>query len=98
MPSNIPLGGGQVSLDAVRRWDQIEVSVLDSRVAIPAEDIPHLFERFYRVENSRSRETGGAGLGLAISQEIVRRHDGEIEAQSQPGNTIFSVRLPVRNP
>ncbi len=91
--------GGQINLEVVRRWDQIEVKVTNFGMVIPPEDIPHLFERFYRVESSRSRETGGAGLGLAISQEIVRRHGGTIEVQSDADRgTLFCVRLPGQHP
>ena len=88
--------GGQVNLEALHRGEQIEVVIADSGEAIPAEHIPHIFERFYRVESSRSRDSGGAGIGLAISQEIIHRHGGVIEVQSEPGSgTVFTIRLPV---
>lgn len=60
---------------------------------------PHLFDRFYRAEADRSRETGGAGLGLAIAYEIARRHGGRIDVQSRPGEgTTFTVFLPLYQP
>jgi signal transduction histidine kinase len=88
--------GGLVSLEVTRNCDQTEIAVADSGEAIPPEHLPHIFERFYRVESSRSRDSGGAGLGLAISQEIVHRHGGTIEVQSESGSsTTFTVRLPA---
>jgi signal transduction histidine kinase len=56
-------------------------------------DLPHLFERFYRVEKSRSEYTGGGGLGLAIAKNIVELHDGEIKVESSAGKTTFIVSL-----
>ena len=61
------------------------MEIIDSGSGIPAEDLPHIFERFYRGEKSRSRSSGGAGLGLAIARGIVEAHGGEIGASSQPG-------------
>jgi signal transduction histidine kinase len=70
--------------------------VADTGFGIPAEDLPHLFERFYRVEKSRSRDKGGSGLGLAISRAIVSAHSGSLEATSAPGQgATFTVRLPA---
>lgn len=75
------------------------ITVTDTGPGIPPEEIPHLFDRFYRVEADRSRETGGAGLGLAIACEIARRHAGNIDVQSQSGHgTTFTVRLPAQPP
>ncbi len=89
--------GGQVSLYVVRDGNQIQVAVADTGDPIPPEHLPYLFERFYRVETSRSHDSGGAGLGLAISREIVRLHGGTIEVHSEPGSeTIFTVRLPMQ--
>jgi len=73
------------------------VAISDTGPGIPPEHLPHLFERFYRVEESRSRPSGGAGLGLAIAHEIARWHGGIIEAQSEPGHgATFTVHLPLQ--
>ncbi|MGO4730606.1 sensor histidine kinase [Paenibacillus sp. 2KB_22] len=62
---------------------------------IPAQDLPHLFDRFYRVDKSRSRETGGTGLGLAIAKSMIELHRGSIAAYSENGRTDFVTRFPV---
>jgi two-component system, OmpR family, heavy metal sensor histidine kinase CusS len=83
---------GRVVLEAATRQQAVVVSVSDNGIGISRDHLPHLFERFYRVEKSRSRSMGGTGLGLAIAQEIVHRHDGTISVDSQPGcGTTFSV-------
>jgi len=95
--THTPAGGKiAVTAGASGRW--VEVSVQDTGDGITAEDLPHVFERFYRADKSRSRATGGAGLGLAIARQLVEAHGGEIGAQSDgvPGRgTRFSFRLPV---
>ena len=69
--------------------------VTDTGVGIPPEDLPHIFERFYRVDKSRSRIQGKTGLGLAICKAIVEAHSGSIGVSSQPGTgSTFEVRLP----
>ncbi len=88
--------GGQVSVSANRTWQEITVSVNDTGPGIPAEHLPHLFERFYRVDGARARDTGGFGLGLAISRSIVQAHGGSIAVDSQPERgTTFTVTLPA---
>ncbi len=77
--------GGQVTLEAQRSASTVEVTVQDSGEGIRPEDIPHIFERFYRGEKSRSRATGGAGLGLAIAQGIIRAHGGDIRVENNSG-------------
>jgi len=68
----------------------------DTGAGISAEDLPHVFERFYRADKSRSRATGGAGRGLAIAKQLVKAHGGQIEVQSQVGQgTRFTFTLPV---
>ncbi|KOY15550.1 sensor histidine kinase [Paenibacillus xylanivorans] len=62
---------------------------------IPAQDLPHLFDRFYRVDKSRSRDTGGTGLGLAIAKSMIELHQGSIAAYSEQGRTDFVTRFPV---
>ncbi|TDF94824.1 sensor histidine kinase [Paenibacillus piri] len=74
------------------------VSVIDTGIGIPAEELPHLFDRFYRVEEARSRHTGGTGLGLSIAHHFVRAHGGFIRVVSEPDQgTRFTVYLPLGN-
>ncbi|HEX6271038.1 MAG TPA: HAMP domain-containing sensor histidine kinase [Anaerolineales bacterium] len=87
--------GGRVSVWARRTGSVVEVTVSDTGEGIRAEDIPHIFERFYRSEKSRSRQTGGAGLGLAIARGIIRAHGGEIRVESEIGKgTQFTFHIP----
>ncbi|HLF27291.1 MAG TPA: HAMP domain-containing sensor histidine kinase [Anaerolineae bacterium] len=87
--------GGQVMIDAQRRDGTLRVTVSDSGEGIPAEDLPHVFERFYRGEKSRARAGGGAGLGLAIAKGIVEAHGGTIEVASNVGSgSAFTFTLP----
>ena len=75
--------------------DHIFLTVKDHGIGIPKEDIPHIFDRFYRVDKARNRETGGAGLGLAIAKRIVDSHRGNIDVVSKEGEgTSFTVTLP----
>lgn len=75
--------------------EQAELTVADNGAGISAEHLPHLFERFYRSESSRTRKNGGAGLGLAITKSIVDAHMGTIEVESKPGEgTTFRILLP----
>jgi signal transduction histidine kinase len=86
---------GSVNVHARRTTSGVEVSVYDTGEGIRAEDLPHVFESFYRGEKSRSRSTGGAGLGLAISRGIVQAHGGEIKVQSEAGHgSQFTFTLP----
>jgi heavy metal sensor kinase len=72
------------------------VEVRDTGLGISPEDLPHIFERFYRAAKDRSRKTGGAGLGLSIARWITQRHGGEVLVESAPGTgSVFRVRLPV---
>jgi signal transduction histidine kinase len=87
--------GGTVRIQAAAVAGGIRVEIQDSGEGIDAQDLPHIFERFYRGEKSRSRATGGAGLGLAISKGIVEAHGGHIGAESTPGQgTRFFFTLP----
>jgi len=89
--------GGNIIMAARNVEKGVEISVTDNGSGIPKEDLPRLFERFYRVDKARSREKGGTGLGLAIAQEIVRFHSGTIRAESQLGvGTRMTVYLPAR--
>ncbi|MFH1634241.1 MAG: ATP-binding protein, partial [Chloroflexota bacterium] len=87
--------GGEITLRASQEPAGVRIVIHNSGEGIPSEYLPHLFERFYRVEEHRSSETGGSGLGLAIAREIVRLHGGKISVQSEPGQgTTFTVILP----
>ena len=87
--------GGEVALSLHRQTGWVQVAVADTGIGIPAEDLPHLFERFYRVEKARSREKGGTGLGLSIAQWIAQAHGGRIEVESEVGKgSTFTVWLP----
>jgi heavy metal sensor kinase len=88
--------GGIVSVSLVRKGETAVVAVRDSGIGIPKEHIPHIFERFYRVDKARSQAEGGAGLGLSICQHIAQVHGGMIEIESQVGQgSTFSVFLPL---
>ena len=90
---------GTVSLSFRREGQMAVVAITDTGVGIPAEDIPFIFERFYRVDKSRSHAEGGSGLGLAICRHIAETHGGKIEVESQVGaGSTFSVWLPLQSP
>lgn len=87
--------GGSVSLLAAAQADVVTLSVVDTGEGIAPADLPHVFERFYRGDKSRSRAGGGAGLGLAIARGLVEAHGGSIAVASTPGGgTTFTVTLP----
>ena len=89
--------GGEIVLTAQPAGNKIVVSIRDSGEGILPEDIPHVFERFYRGDKSRSRVSGGAGLGLAIAKGVVEAHHGEIAIQSERlKGTTFTITLPKR--
>ncbi len=86
--------GKSVEISAARLGNKVEVRVKDTGDGISADDLPHLFESFYRGEKSRNRATGGAGLGLAIARGIILAHNGEIWAESEPGKgTAFIFQI-----
>ena len=86
--------GGTVTLSAESRGDTVLVSLSNSGEGIPAQDLPHVFERFYRVEKSRDRALGGAGIGLAIVKQLVEGWGGRVGAESGAGRTRFWFSLP----
>ena len=91
--------GGRVRMTAGRDGDKVWCAVRDNGVGIPKKDLERVFERFYRVDKARSRESGGTGLGLSIAYEIVQRHDGEIGIKSGRNNgTVITVTLPIGGP
>ncbi len=88
--------GGTVTVTAAAAADSVLVTVGNAGAEIPAADLPHVFERFYRVDKSRDRARGGAGIGLAIVKQLVEQAGGRVGAESGPGATRFWFRLPVR--
>jgi two-component system, OmpR family, sensor histidine kinase BaeS len=88
--------GGRLRVTVRRDGDLARVDLEDSAPGVPPEALAHLFERFYRVEGSRARVNGGAGLGLAIARSIVEAHDGRIAAQASPlGGLAIAITLPA---
>ena len=88
--------GGSVTVSVLKREDDVLLTVRDTGIGIPAEDLPHIFERFYRVDKARSREAGGTGLGLSIVKDMVRILGGSVEVSSEPGRgTEFRILLPL---
>jgi heavy metal sensor kinase len=88
--------GGRIEISATANQREAVLSVADTGCGIPEEDLPHIFERFYRVDKARSRSSGGSGLGLAICQSIVEAHSGTIDCTSKlDEGTTFVVRLPL---
>ncbi|ALL65886.1 Phosphate regulon sensor protein PhoR [Paraburkholderia caribensis MBA4] len=88
--------GGSIGVSWHAQGGQATFAVVDSGLGIPAADIPRLTERFYRVDRSRSRDTGGTGLGLAIVKHVLQRHDAQLEVKSEEGRgSTFTVRFPV---
>ena len=86
----------RVSLDADQEYFYIRIS--DNGIGIPEDSLPHIFDRFYRVDKARSRETGGTGLGLFITRSIILLHYGVIKAESTNGEgTTFTIRIPLRH-
>jgi signal transduction histidine kinase len=87
---------GIITVTAREQNNRVSISVSDTGEGIPPEDLPMIFERFYRVDKSRARKTGGSGLGLTITKRLVEAHSGTIEVKSQPGKgSTFTFTLPV---
>lgn len=87
---------GEIRVELSRQGEEVELRVSDSGPGIAAEELPHLFERFYRGDRARSRSAGGSGLGLAIARQWVEAHGGRIWAENrETGGARFVVRLPV---
>ena len=86
---------GRIELRAATRGASVHITVTDTGEGIPAEHLPHVFDRFYKVSSAMADRAGGSGLGLSISKAITERHGGAISVTSRPGETMFEVRLPL---
>jgi signal transduction histidine kinase len=88
--------GGRIDVRVEKRDGEAILEVADNGIGISSDALPCLFERFYRVDKARSRELGGAGLGLSIVKSICAAHNGRVEARSKEGEgTLFTVALPI---
>ncbi|MCS1351602.1 two-component system histidine kinase PnpS [Mechercharimyces sp. CAU 1602] len=88
--------GGQITVEVIQIADEWRLEVKDTGIGIPEEDLSRIFERFYRVDKARSRESGGTGLGLAIVKHLVEAHEGKLEVKSSVGEgTTFSATFPL---
>lgn len=88
--------GGEITVELHRESAAAQIEIIDTGIGVSATDLPHLFERFYQADPSRSSSGGGSGLGLSIARAAVLMHSGSIEIQSQPGTgTKVTVRLPL---
>jgi len=88
--------GGQVSVRASLVGPEVVIAVSDTGMGIPKADQQRIFERFYRVDDARSRAVGGTGLGLSITKHLLEAHGGRIEVESDVGRgSTFSLVLPV---
>ena len=91
--------GGVVTLSLRRGAEWAEIVVADTGVGIPEHDLPHIFDRFYRVDKARSRAQGGTGLGLSIAKWLAEAHGGTLSVASRVGEgTCFTLRLPAADP
>ncbi len=91
--------GGVIYLAAACDAKYVRISIRDTGPGIPEEALPHIFERFYRADRSRSRDQGGSGLGLAIARNLIENHHGKLTAENHPdGGAIFNILLPISQP
>ncbi|MFH1208062.1 MAG: HAMP domain-containing sensor histidine kinase [Candidatus Omnitrophota bacterium] len=88
--------GGKIVFEVAASGDWVSIRIEDTGIGIPAEDLPHVFEEFYRASNAKSREKKGTGLGLSITKQIVEMHQGKIEVESTLGKgTILRLAFPI---
>lgn len=88
--------GGRITLKIRREGEEARLSVIDEGIGVGEKDLPHVFDRFYRADASRARQTGGSGLGLSIAERIARCHNGRLEVTSAPGlGSKFALVLPL---
>ncbi|GAB7388614.1 ATP-binding protein [Bacillaceae bacterium] len=89
--------GGKISVQLVEKAEEVDLVVADTGIGIPQKDLHRIFERFYRVDKARSRESGGTGLGLAIVKHLVESHHGRIHVESEEGRgSTFTITLPKK--
>jgi two-component system sensor histidine kinase SenX3 len=89
----------EVNISITPQVDEVKITVVDHGVGIPVASIDRIFERFYRVDRARSRDTGGTGLGLSIVRHVVTNHGGEVNVKSREGEgSTFSLSLPRQQP
>jgi signal transduction histidine kinase len=87
---------GTIRMSASVQGEKVTIQVQDNGMGISAEDLPRIFERFYRADKSRSRDMGGTGLGLSIVKHVVQAHGGSVEAASELGKgSTFQIHLPA---
>jgi two-component system phosphate regulon sensor histidine kinase PhoR len=97
--SNYSPPSGTIDVTARRAGDEVEIAVADRGPGIPAADLSRIFERFYRVDRSRTRDPGGTGLGLSIVRHLVELHGGRVSAANRPGGgAVMTVALPISAP
>ncbi len=88
-------GGGAITIQGANNGAEVVVSVTDTGIGIAPADLPHIFERFWRADKVRSRQAGGAGLGLSIASQIAEQHGAALEARSDLGcGSAFTLRIP----
>ena len=89
--------GGQIKIEIVEDRETISLSVIDSGDGIPEEDVPFVFDRFYKADKARTRGKTGTGIGLAIVANVIRSHDGEVQVESELGKgSVFRIQLPKK--
>jgi signal transduction histidine kinase len=87
---------GEIEIELRKAGNAVELMVRDTGTGIPAEDVPHLFERFYRVKNAHGRTFEGSGIGLALVQELAKLHGGSVGVESKMGSgSTFTVSVPL---
>jgi signal transduction histidine kinase len=88
--------GGTITVTLTKQGREAQLTIEDNGPGIPEDNLTHVFERFYRVDKARGRESGGTGLGLAIAQQMINLHSGTIQVESEEGKgTKFIVLLPL---